>query len=110
MEGVHIIRAVRFWQRFCGLMLTSSLPPNQGLFFPGCNSVHTCFMRYPIDVVYLDRQSRVVKLVKALRPWRASMGGRGSVGTLELACGSIERLGLTLGQSLAQHPSLREGA
>lgn len=90
-----------FWQRFKGLMLTKPLPEMQGLLIPHCASVHTLFMRYPLDVVYLDRRGAVVKLVPSLHPWRLSWGGHAASQTLEMTVGSIARCGLALGDCLA---------
>lgn len=80
-----------FWGRFRGLMLTAGLDENEGLLLPGCPSVHTCFMRYPLDIVYLDKEGYVVKLVPHLKPWRASMGGHRAAHVLELSAGGIAR-------------------
>ena len=81
-------------------MLTAHLPSDRGLLLEGCPSVHTCFMRYAIDVVYLDRLGAIVKLVPELRPWRFSLGGPNAAHALELAAGSIARLGLRVGDPL----------
>lgn len=87
--------------RFCGLMLRSALRSHQGLLLTPCSSVHSAFMRYPIDVVYLDRDGLVTKCVRNLRPWRGSFGR--AVHTLELAAGAIDALGIAQGDRLL-HP------
>ena len=61
--------AQSFWQRFRGLMLTS--PQTAPLFIPRCRSVHTCFMRYPLDLVWIDSEHQVVRIDKRVQPWRA---------------------------------------
>ncbi|HEY0062187.1 MAG TPA: DUF192 domain-containing protein [Telluria sp.] len=111
--------AASFLQRFRGLMLAPPLAPDAGLLLPGCPSVHTMFMRYPIDVLYLDRDGRVLKCVPALKPWRASISnaGRDASGqrhqraahTLELAAGAIGRFGLAAGDRLEHPLFLRSG-
>ena len=63
-------------------------------------SVHTMFMRFPLDLVYLDRDLRIVKTASALRTNRFSMGGRGARTVLELPAGFLERTPLTVGQQL----------
>lgn len=93
--------AQSFWRRFLGLMLTAGLPHHRGLLLVNCPSVHTCFMRYALDLVYVDAQGRIVKLVAHLRPWWGSTGGAQAVHVLELAAGSIARLGLQIGQPLS---------
>jgi uncharacterized membrane protein (UPF0127 family) len=62
-------------------------------------SVHTWFMRFSIDVVFLDRELRVLKIVPRLSPWRVA-SGRGARAVLELAAGECERRGLRPGDCL----------
>ncbi|MBC7699458.1 DUF192 domain-containing protein [Aquabacterium sp.] len=105
---VTIKVADSFFERFRGLMFTKSLPAGHALLLMGCPSVHTAFMRYAIDVLYLDGQGRVLKCVPRLRPWRISSSGLGlfaarrvgGVNTLELPSGSIERLRLQVGDQV----------
>lgn len=94
-----------FFSRLRGLMLTASLQSDHGLLLTRCASVHCAFMRYPIDVVYLDRMGTVIDCVRGVKPWRASTsigsGRRGRTShTLELAAGSIERLAIHEGDHL----------
>lgn len=103
--------ADNFLARFRGLMLAPPLRAHQGLLLTRCASVHCAFMRAPIDVVYLDASGTVTKCVAGLGPWRASAGraGREPGGaryrrpahTLELAAGTIARLGIAAGATLA---------
>ncbi|HUW37274.1 MAG TPA: DUF192 domain-containing protein [Rhodocyclaceae bacterium] len=101
--GAHSL-AIRladgFFGRFKGLMLAAPLRRDQGLLITRCSSVHTAWMRYPIDLIYLDRTGLAVKCVPKLRPWRCSFGGAGAVHALELQAGSIERLELGPGDHL----------
>jgi uncharacterized membrane protein (UPF0127 family) len=53
-----------------------------------CSSVQTTFMRFAIDVVFLDRDGQVVKVVQELRPYRGALGGRGAHSVLELPAGA----------------------
>ncbi len=102
-NGRHVASALdarSMTQRMRGL-IGRRLEAGQGLLLRRCGSVHTNFMGYPIDVVYLSRDGEIVKLVRALRPWRFSWGGRHAAETLELACGEAERLGLATGERLA---------
>jgi uncharacterized membrane protein (UPF0127 family) len=91
--------AISVWQRFRGLMMRRDLPAGRGLLFPSCNSVHTCFMRFPIDLIYLSQDNHVVKIVPAVRPWRLSACRRAR-SILEAPCGSAERAGLQVGDTL----------
>ena len=89
-----------FGARFRGLMLTASLAPGTGVLFPRTSSVHTHFMRYPIDVVFLDADGRAVSIRPALLPWRFA-AVRGASSVLELPAGECARLGLAEGDLLA---------
>ena len=103
------IRLARsFWQRFKGLMFSARLLAGQALLIPRCSSVHTLFMRYPLDLVYLDRNGQVVKLVHGLRPWRVSWGGQTAAHTVEMAAGGITYCGLALGSRLTLPMELEE--
>jgi uncharacterized protein len=95
--------ATSFASRFRGLMGSAQLPPGSGLLLPGTRSVHTHFMRFPIDVVFLDSELRIVSIVNTLRPWRLAAAKTASA-VLELASGECERLELVEGDAL------REGA
>ncbi len=63
-------RAESFWSRFRGLLGRSGLEPGEGMVFEPCNSVHMIGMRFAIDVLHLDKQGNVVRIVPSLRPNR----------------------------------------
>ena len=70
-----------------------SLPEGEALLIDPCYSVHTMFMRFAIDVVYLDSNDRVLKVVGRLRPFRASVC-RGAKRVLEMPAGSAALAGI----------------
>lgn len=74
----HLEIADRFWQRFIGLQFRRQLPPNSGLCITPCSSIHTCFMRFPIDVWMLDRHGVVLKCKRNVQPWRFVIAPRGT--------------------------------
>lgn len=98
--GDRVRRADNMLTRFLGLMGRGGLPEGEGLHIVPCSSVHMFFMRFPLDIVYLDGAMRVVKAVPDLRPWRIS-AGRGSKSVLELPAGTIARSGTAAGDQLA---------
>ena len=73
-----LILADRFWLRFAGLQFRPRLPQGAGLLLVPCGSVHTCFLSFPIDLICLDSQGRVVGVRKHLRPWRAAIAPAGT--------------------------------
>ena len=78
--------ASTFAERAKGLIGVKSLPPGEGLLIPGCNAIHTFFMSMTIDATFLDRENRVVKVVRGIRPWRPFVwGGWCAVKVLETA-------------------------
>jgi uncharacterized membrane protein (UPF0127 family) len=79
-----------------GLLGRRALPSGEGLLLRPAGSVHTAFMRFPIDVVFLDTDGAVVGIAPELRPWRAA-GRRGARAVLELPAGECERRGLRTG-------------
>ena len=87
--------------RMRGLLGRSSLPVGEGLLLRPAASIHTAFMRFPIDVVFLDSADRVVKVVGSLPPWRMA-ACKGARAALELPAGEAARNGITAGMSLTQ--------
>ena len=83
-------------RRLRGLLGVSGLPPGEGIVLRPGWSIHTAFMRFPIDVVYVDANQVVMKVVPNLKPWRASTC-RGARDVVELAAGECERTGLAPG-------------
>lgn len=89
-QTLKIDRAASFASRLLGLLARQRLAADEALYLAPCSSVHTLFMRYAIDVAFVDRQGRVVKLVSDLQPYRAAwcLGAHGAV---ELASGGAQR-------------------
>jgi uncharacterized membrane protein (UPF0127 family) len=89
-----------FLTRLVGLLGRSSLQPGEALVLKPCNSVHTAFMRFPIDVVYVDRAERVVKVAPELKPFRVSAALRTSASVIELPSGTLDRTATAPGDQL----------
>ena len=86
--------------RMKGLMGRPALPAGEGLLLRPAGSIHTAFMRFPIDAVFLDRPLRVVGIAEHVRPWRIA-GRRRARAVLELSAGESARLGMQIGDQLA---------
>jgi uncharacterized protein len=89
-----------FLSRLRGLLGRKELPRGHGLLIKPSWSVHTWFMRFPIDVLFLDRELEVLKIRKHMRPWRMAARFRAD-SALELAAGECDRLQLGVGDRLA---------
>jgi uncharacterized protein len=89
-----------FFTRLRGLLGVRELPPGNGLLIEGTNCIHTHFMSIPIDVVYLDREHRVVDVEEKMPPWRFGRLRRHAKHVLELPAGTVARLGLATGDCL----------
>lgn len=104
-EGTVLVDGLRLaldpWARFRGLLGTSELVPADGLLLRPCRAIHTCFMRYPIDVVFVDRAAVVVGVLHELRPWRFSDVYASALATLELPAGTVEMSNTRVGDQLS---------
>lgn len=91
------------WQRFRGLMFRRSLDEGAALVLAPCNSIHMLFMRFPIDVLFLDRDNRATKLTHRLKPYRVAFGTRRTHSAIELPAGTLDRLEIQVGDELRLH-------
>ncbi len=82
-----------------GLLGRNNLPNGQALWIVPCEGVHTCGMKFSIDVLYLDRKNKVRKVRKVMRPWRLSMCLLAH-SVLELPAGIVEQTGTERGDQL----------
>ena len=67
--------AETMFARMRGLIGRETLAPGKGMLIPKCNCIHTFFMRFPIDAMFLDKNGRTVKVVRNVRPWRPWIWG-----------------------------------
>jgi uncharacterized membrane protein (UPF0127 family) len=87
--------------RTVGLLATPGLAAGDGLLIERTQSIHMFFMRYPIDVVFIDRAATITRTVAGLRPWRVVWWARGARDCVELPVGAIEASGTVHGDQLA---------
>jgi len=98
-SGVCVARS--WWSRLRGLMLAPELRPGEGLLILRCRSIHTHFMRFPIDALFLDGEGRVVAAAEAMRPWRISRHYAAARDVLELPAGTIAATGTRSGDRVS---------
>jgi uncharacterized protein len=82
-----------------GLLGRDDLAAGAALVLAPCNAVHTCRMRFPIDVVFVARDGRVTKIVRRLAAWRAAVSFL-AFATIELRAGSVSRCGIDVGDRI----------
>jgi uncharacterized membrane protein (UPF0127 family) len=94
--AANVVAAFDSRTRRQGLLGRGGLPPGDALILAPCSSVHTAFMRFPLDLVFLDRAGRVLKTSSGVRPWRIRAAWR-AFAVVELQAGWLERSGTTRG-------------
>ena len=88
-------------ERGIGLLNRERLDSDEALVIRSCSSIHTCFMRFPIDVVFIDRQWRVVATKRDLKPWRTAMVLWGAWSVIELPGGRLRNYPVSPGEHLS---------
>jgi uncharacterized membrane protein (UPF0127 family) len=90
VADTHVSRAV-------GLLSRSGLSAGEALWIVPSRGVHTCGMRFPIDVLAIDDRGVVVDCIEAMKPWRVRLPRRGAIGVLELRAGRLAETRTALG-------------
>lgn len=83
--------AKSFAERSQGLLGRASLLDDNGLWIHKCGSIHTCFMKFAIDVLYVNKKLQVVKVQRNIKPWRFSWGGFSANSCFEFQAGSLTK-------------------
>lgn len=94
------VLADRLFPRMRGLLGRRELPAGHGLLLTPAPSIHTAFMRFAIDALFLDKDLQVLRIVERLAPWRAASQRRAR-SVLELPAGEAARVGVRVGDRLA---------
>lgn len=94
-------KASNMVQRMQGLLGTKELKEGDGMIIPGMGSIHTFFMKYPLDLIFLDHNRKVVKLSQNVVPWRYVSAPLKSRLVLELPNGTIVQSSTVLGSKIS---------
>ena len=86
----RVLKAEDYDSRSRGLLGRTSMDPDEGLWIVPCPMIHTFFMKFPIDVLFLDRGLKVRRVMENLAPWRLSPWVFSAHSVLELAGGSLK--------------------
>lgn len=95
-----VLLADTYFKRLKGLMFKKNLAYNEGLIITPCNSIHMFFMKFPLDVLFVDKENRVVGVLEGIKPWWISKVFFRANYVIELPYGTIERLKLSEGDIL----------
>jgi uncharacterized membrane protein (UPF0127 family) len=98
-ERCRVAHSLR--ERTVGLLGTPRPAPGDGLLIERTQSIHMFFMRYPIDVAFVDLRGQVTRCVAGLRPWRVVWWARGARDCIELGVGTLEASGTRKGDQLS---------
>lgn len=95
---LQIEMADTFLARFRGLMLRKRLPAGHGLLIAPCNSIHMCFMRFAIDAIFIDKNYKVLKVTRNVKPWIGLAWCWKAWGVVEVSAGeaAMVQVGTTL--------------
>ena len=97
-----VMVADNYWLRLKGLLGKKELNDGEGLWLKPCNSVHMFFMKIPLDLVFLDKDNKVIHLIENLKPWQVSPVVKESKSVLELPVGLINLTRISLKDTLTQ--------
>lgn len=87
-------------RRLIGLLNRRQLKEGEALIIKPCNSIHTFFMRFPIDVIFVDSQNKVIAVKNCFNPWRISAVYWRAKFVIELPCGTLLNSSTTKGDDL----------
>lgn len=101
LEVLSQLKVARsFAMKAQGLIGTKQLRPEEGMWIPGCNWIHTLFMSISIDTVYVDKEMKVKKIQTQVKPWRIPAPVFGSSSVFELPAGKIKKEFIEVGDIL----------
>ena len=92
--------ASSFRDRLIGLMGQKSLAPDQALWIERCHSIHTFFMRFSIDCVFVSRDHKIVSIVENVKPYRMTWIQKNAADVIELPAGRARELNFKVGEQL----------
>ena len=89
-----------FFKRFIGLLGREYLRKGEGLMLVNCKSIHTFFMRFPIDIVFININHEIIYMKENVKPWRAVNFVKKAYATIEMPAGTIKDNSISNGDML----------
>ncbi|MDR3112597.1 MAG: DUF192 domain-containing protein [Elusimicrobiota bacterium] len=96
--GIKIVHAKTFLDKFIGFMFKK--PKDYAIFFDNCRSVHTFFVRFNLNILYLNSDKEVVKILKEVKPFRVTLPYKNAVSILEIPSGFVDINRLEIGDKI----------
>ncbi len=104
-RSVEVVSALEWaknpWTRFKGLMCRASIAEGYGLWIEPCSDVHSFFMRFEFDALFLSKDGEVLHMAERMKPNRISKWVKGGRVVLELPAGTIAKTGTQVGDQLS---------
>jgi len=102
-DGSHIVtlnglQTETLKERLGGLLVKNKLAEKEGLWLTSCSAIHTCGMKYSLDLIYVDRHDRICGISANIKPWRMSLCLKATA-TIEVIAGSISQFGIREGDN-----------
>jgi len=94
----NLMEAKTFFKRLKGLMFTKNLPPQSALYINPCKGIHTYFMNYNIDVLYLDINYKILSIDENMEPRKVGKFRKKAVSVIELSSGRVKATKIQVGQ------------
>ena len=92
-----------FFKRFKGLMLASPLVDDEALFLTKTNSIHMFFMKYELDIIFLDKDNHIVEIINSIKRRRVTKIYSKAVSVVELKAGYLKSFDLSIGDLLEEY-------
>ncbi len=96
----NVAEAKSFTSRIRGLIGRPTISEDETLWFDNCTSIHTCFMKFPIDVVFVSRDFKVKAIYETVQPWRLILPVWGAKSVFEFKAGKVKQTQIHVGDQL----------
>ena len=96
----EVLVADGLWSRMKGLLGMPTLPKGQTLWIHQCNSVHTWFMKFSIDCVFVSKDLQVKAIYRNLKPWKVTFPKLTADSVFEFSAGQIDEKNISIGDQL----------
>ena len=93
-----------WWAKGVGVLGRRALPAGEGIWLPGVASVHTCFVAFPLDILFLSRSLQVLAVHPCVSPWRALVRRPGAFHTIEMGAGTLSGHAIAAGAVVRLEP------